>query len=65
MLKANTKDVDQKISVQITDIDHIKNRIRQKLIQRSKLSDRDVGFKLHHNIGELLENYELLSDCVF
>jgi hypothetical protein len=61
MLKTDTKDMDQKLLVQITEIDHIKNRIRQKLIQRSKLSDRDIGFKLHHNVGELLENYELIS----
>ena len=41
--------------------ERVKNRIRQKLIQRSKISDRDISFKLQHNIGELLGNYDLIS----
>ena len=41
--------------------ERVKNRIRQKLIQRSKILDRDISFKLQHNIGELLGNYDLIS----
>ena len=43
------------------DKDHINERIRKKLIQRSKLSNDEVSFKLFHKIGELLENPEMIA----
>ena len=43
------------------DKDHIKERIRKKLVQRSKLSNDEVSFKLHHKIGELVENPAMIA----
>ena len=43
------------------DKEHIKERIRNKLVQRSKLSNDEVSFKLHHKIGELVENPEMIA----
>ena len=43
------------------DKDHINERIRKKLVQRSKLSNDEVSFKLHHKIGELVENPEMIA----